>query len=138
MEFHKGTIGSYDEMNDIGIYTELFTKLDGIEIIDEKHPFIYFLRGFTHNEFECDIVHGWYHIETKSMKCIPKQHPSRVGNIIHTAWQAFWENNYYDYDVYIYVYIYYSYSGELYRSNEYEIDKKEFYRDFVKKMVEKI
>jgi hypothetical protein len=134
MEFDKCTINDYDELWEYDVNTELFTKLDGVEIIDEKHPFIYFLKGFTHNEFECDILHGWYHIETKSMKCIPKQHPSGVGNLIHTAWQAFWENNNYDYDVYIY----YNYCGDLYCSNEYETDKKKFYKDLTKRFIGKI
>jgi hypothetical protein len=134
MEFNKYNVSSYDEMSEFSIYTELFTKLDGVEILDEKHPFIYFLRGFTHNEFECDIIHGWYHIESKSMKCITKQHPSGVGNLIHTAWQAFWKNNGYNYDVSIY----YNYCRDLYHSNEYMVDKKMFYKYLTRRLIENI
>ena len=134
MDFTNYMVNGYDDMYDIGVYTELFTKLDGIELIDEKHPFIHFLKGFIHDEFECEIIHGWYHVDSKIMKCIPNQHPSNVGNIIHTAWQQYWKNNNYDFDVYIYG----KYCGELYKSNEYETDKNQFYKDLITRIINKI
>jgi hypothetical protein len=129
MDFQdKQIIGDYDEIYELNIDTKSFTNLDGIEIIDNKHQFISFLKGFTHNMIEIDIDHGWFHIESKTAKfIITKQHPSKVGNIIHLAWQKFWNNNYYDYDVSIYS----KYCGQFYKSNEYEIDKKSFYKDLI-------
>lgn len=128
ISFDKDLIlySSYDYIrnDELDINTEKFNKLDGIEIIDDKHPFISYIRGFVHDSIDIKIIHGWYHIESKTVKFFVGDHPSKYGDIIHLVWQ----NNNDDYDVSIY----YTYCGDLYESNEYDIDNKKAYKKIFK------
>ena len=61
MDFSTYNIYDYDKLTDYNIDTKVFTDLTDVEIIDEKHPFIAFLNGFSHYLTEGEILHGWYH-----------------------------------------------------------------------------
>ena len=133
MEFHINNICDYDKITDL-VETELFTKLDDIEIIDENHPFIHFVKGLTilfDDRIFQNILHGWYHKEIGTAKFLVRN-PSETGNVIVNAWRIFigFENA----DVYIYS----RYCGQIYKSNEYETDKKYFYKKIIKELIDKI
>ena len=112
MDFHDGW---YDTIRDL-VDTKRFTNLDGVEIIDECHPFIYFLNwltAFVGNTISKNILHGWYDKESGTAKFLVI-YPSDVGNVVTHAWRAFIEHE--DADVYIYS----RYCGQIYESNEFE------------------
>ncbi len=131
MEFHSNNISDYDEIQDL-VDTELFTKLDGCEIIDDNHSFIHFFKGmliFIDKTIYQNILHGYYHKESGIAKFIVKK-PSEIGNLIVNAWRLYigYEN--------VDVYIYSRYCGKIYVSNEYEIDEKSFKKYFLKQFIE--
>ena len=132
MDFSPYIINDYDRLDEENIDTELFTKLTDVEIIDDNHKFIAFLNGFTHYLAEGEILHGWYHIPTKTAKFFVKNHPSRYGNLIHWAWQRYWKDeSHYQLPVHIYG----CYWSDLYESNEYDIDKAKCYKDLMKHLL---
>ena len=126
----------YDNIDGI-VDTKTFTVLDNIEIIDENHNFISFLNGFLHNLFNIIILHGWYHKPSNNVKFIIRNHPADVGNIIYFAWQEYIKykeqinNTEYYATVSSNISIYYFDCGRLYKSNEYNIDKNIFYKQFI-------
>ena len=127
MDFSGISVGDYCRIDDENIDTECFRVLTDIEIIDEDHKFIAFLNGFTHFLIEGKIIHGWYHIPTKTAKFLVNTNPSKFGNLIHWAWKRYWKDESYDC---IKVHIYYNHCG-LYDSNEYNIDKNQCYKDLI-------
>jgi hypothetical protein len=130
MEFNTHNILDYDKIRDL-VDTNLFTNLDGVEIIDEGHPFIHFLKGLTvfiDDKIYQNILHGWFHKETATAKFLVTL-PSKVGNFIIYAWKLFIESENAD------VYIYSRYCGQFYKSNEFEVDEKTFYKNFYKKVL---
>lgn len=130
MEFNTHNILDYDEIRGL-VDTNLFTNLDGVEVIDECHPFIHFLKGMTlfmEDKIYQNILHGWFHKETATAKFLVTL-PSEVGNFITHAWRLFIKSENAD------VYIYSGYCGLLYESNEFEVDKKTFYKNFCKNVL---
>lgn len=134
MDFSTYNIYDYDKLIDHNIDTKLFTDLTDVEIIDEKHPFIAFLNGFSHYLTEGEILHGWYHIPTQTAKFYVKSNPSKYGNIIHCAWERYWKAGH----LWLPVHIYGEYCGELYESNEYDIDRPKCYKDLMKHLLTEI
>jgi hypothetical protein len=120
----------YSNYDEIIINDEKTLNMKNLDckIMDENHSFIGFVKGFIHNSIDIDIIHGWYHIESKKAKFIVGDHPSIYGDIIHLAWQKYWNNNGYNYDVSIYS----TYCGQLYESNEFDIDNNKTLKKVIK------
>ena len=135
MSLSNTYLGSYDDMYEIDIYTRNFTKLDGVEIIKsegkEDHPFLHFLRGFSLNLLECDIIHGWFHVKSGNAKFYVTN-SSKSGGLITHAWKEYMRNT--DVDVGIYA----SYCGQLYEPNDFDPYTNSFYKQLVIKIMEKI
>jgi len=135
MSLSNINVRGYDDMYTIGIYTENFTKLDEVEIIKsegkEDHPFLHFLRGFTLNLFECEIIHGWFHVKSGSAKFYVTN-SSKSGSLITHAWKEYIRNP--DVEVSIYSY----YCGELYEANDFDPYANSCYKQIVTKIIEKI
>ena len=129
-------LGTYDDMSDLDLYTNNFTKLDGIEIIKsdstEDHSFLHFLRGFSHGVFDYEIKHGWFHTDTKNAKFYIRGLTSKVGGMITHAWKEYVSDP--DVDVTIYT----SYCGQLYAANDFDTDVTFFYKQLASKIIEKI
>jgi hypothetical protein len=125
-------MSDYDKITDI-IDTKEFTKLDGVEIIDSNHPFMYFIKGFSFldDTMYQNILHGWYHIETGTAKFLVK-YPHETGNIILTAWKLFIKSKSAN------IFIYGRYCGQIYESNEYDISEKSTYKSMIIKLLDKI
>ncbi len=123
----------YDKIRDL-VDTKLFNILDGIEFIDKNHPFTHYLKGLTvlyDDTIYLNILHGWYHKETTTANFLVK-YPGKTGCIILHAWQQFIGSKNAN------VYIYGRYCGAIYESNEYETDIKYFYKNIIKKLVDKL
>jgi hypothetical protein len=132
MEFSEYSINDYDKIEGL-VDTKLFTVLNDIEIIDDNHNFISFLNGFTHNLFQINILHGWYYKPLGIAKFLVRN-PSSEGNIIYFAWQEYLQNKDGENND---VYIYSTYCGDIYLSNEYDIDKNLFYKNLVSELIMK-
>ena len=130
-------ISDYDEMyiDDKIIYTNKFTEnMEQFEIIDANHPFISFLNGFTHNLFDIKIIHGWFHKRFEQAKFYIKE-PAKYGHCVYIAWEKYCKmrnrNN-----IDIKISIYGSYCGNLSESDDFETDEKDFYKMFVKRLID--
>jgi len=138
----------YDKLDDKDIDTENFTKLDGVEIIkseiENNHPFLFFLRGFSHGLWDYEIIHAWFHTDSKIAKFYINN-SSKFGSLITNAWREYissdashrddTEN---EEDEEVEVYIYTRYCGELYDSNEYDPNSRDFYKNLVSRLMDKI
>jgi len=132
-------LGDYDKMDDRDLNTQNFTKLDEIEIIKseekESHPFLHFLRGFSHELFDYEIIHGWTHSKSKNAKFyvrMTRSNNSNIGGLLIHAWRKYVR------DINAEVSIYTAYCGQLYKANDFEIDEAHFYKEFINKMIEKL
>ena len=113
-----------DDKPSININTKKFTDLTDIVILEDDHPFYRFFTGFTHNMYkDYEIYHGYYHVPTGMAKFFV-QNPIKIGNALSIAWKKYINTIYYPS-------IYKSYYGELYKSNEYQIDEKVFYKQLI-------
>ena len=113
-----------DDKPSININTKKFTDLTDIVILEDDHPFYRFFTGFTHNMYkDYKIYHGYYHVPTGMAKFFV-QNPIKIGNALSIAWKKYINTIYYPS-------IYKSYCGELYKSNDYEIDEKVFYKQLI-------
>ncbi len=131
IKFDSNMVSDYDEIYSLNINTKLFTDLKDVEIISLDHPFIHFFRGFVHNSLQNNIIkHGWYHVPTKTAKFYLEYIDQHIGNAIHLAWNTFWEKDNLD------VSIYKSYCGQLYKSNEYDIEKIKFYKELINRFID--
>lgn len=140
----KYRLSDYDQMEikDSIIYTNNFTEnMEQFEEIDEKHPFMIYLLGFTHNLLDINIknIHGWFHKETKKAKFFAG-HPYDSDSLIYIAWSKYckglerMEGIYKDREN-IEISIYRAYCGSLYESNEYEKSEKMFYAMMANKII---
>ena len=113
------------------INTKLFTDLTDIVILEDDHPFYSFFTGFTHNMYEDNkIYHGYYHVPTGIAKFYV-YYSVEIGNALSIAWKKYINTIYYPS-------IYKSYCGELYKSNEYEIDEKVFYKQLINHLMNEL
>ena len=135
----------YDKLEDKDIDTENFTKLDGVEIIRSKsennHPFLHFLKGFSHGLWDYEIIHAWFHIESKIAKFYINN-ASKFGSLITNAWRdyissaASQRDNVEDEEVEVYIYT--TYCGQVYHSNEFDQDSRQFYKGLISRLMDKI
>lgn len=131
MDFHSTNVCDYDKL-DTRVDTRVFTVLDGVEMIDDMHAFMHFLRGMTclaDYTIPLNVLHGWFHKDTETAKFLVRR-PADVACVVVQAWRMFVGTHSAD------VYIYSMSCGELYESNEYEISKKEFYKFIIKKTID--
>lgn len=91
-----------------------------LKLINHNHPFTYFIRGLTYNTFTEEIL-GLCDEKTNKAYFYTKR-PDKYGIVYTYAWKLFLENEESE------VNIYGNYCGEFYLSNEYETDKKYFYK----------
>ena len=89
-----------------------------LKIINQYHPFSYFIRGLTYNTLKEEIL-GFYDENTNKAYFIC-QRADKYGIVYTYAWKLFIENEETE------VNIYSKYCGQFYLSNEYETDKKYF------------
>lgn len=125
---------NYDCFDDFGFYTNGFTeRTDEIEIIEFDNKFFTYLDAIIDLDMVKDkIYHCYYHKETKSMKMIVASSIDRnILNVIYNAWQ---EYSHTCCDVKIYS----TYCNELYILNDYETDKKEYYKYIAKRYIDMI
>ena len=136
--FNNFNVNDYDEIYEVNINTYLFTDLTDIEIIDNKHPFYHYFNGFTHNLYENYIIHGYYHVPTKIVKFYVTN-SCKIGNPLSICWKKYWEHKSENIENIDYnsIYIYENYCGILYKSNDYEMDKNIFYKEFIKQLLDK-
>jgi hypothetical protein len=136
MDFSKIIINDYDKIPGL-VDTELFTKLDGIEIVYENHPFIHFLRGMTFfidPHFYKNIYHGYFHKDTATAKFLVNTNNvdhNNIQDIIMNSWRMFIEFD--NADVIIYSRNY----GQIYEMDYDHNDNnnKIFYKNYMKKIV---
>ena len=117
------------------IETERFTEnLDKIHIMEQDNPFFTYLRGFMHAISEYEIIHAYYHKETKNIKFYVRKSTTPISKLgICEAWKQYNDNDN------LHVTIYHSeYDSYLYECNDYETDSKEFYKHLIKHLIEQI
>jgi len=99
-------------------YEEKYELSLSLKLINQHHPFFYFIRGLTYNIFEEEIL-GYYDEKTNKAYFYTNR-PDKYGIVYTYAWKLFIENEESE------VNIYGKYCGQFYLSNEYETDKKYF------------
>lgn len=120
-------IGAYDEIHNyeknIHVYTQLFTNMDNLSPLNDKHPFVHFFDGFTHKQYKNSILDGFYHIPSKTCNVFVED-PKKVGNALCIAWKKYWEDNNVTMNVFSFS------NGIAHQYNELE-DNKQFYKNMV-------
>lgn len=109
MDLTKYDLSDYDKLFDEKIDTKLFTDLTDVEIINLTNGFVIFLNGFSDYLIEEEILHGWYHIPTKTAKFLVKSNARKFRNMILLAWQRYWEDESSN------IHIYTQFRGSLYK-----------------------
>lgn len=134
LDYIYNSKNEYDCFDDFGFYTNGFTEnTDEIEMIEYNHNFFTYLDAIIDLDIIKDeIYHCYYHKETKNMKMIISSGiNSNILNVIYNAWQ---EYSHIECDVYIYS----TYCNELYLLDNYETDKKEYYKYIAKRYINMI
>jgi hypothetical protein len=139
----------YDELDDIK--TKGFTEnVENLTVISENDPFFTFLAGFMHNIDEVDevdevcekyklkdkIIHGYYHTTHKNAKILLNSGVSPLQkSAIHHAWKAYIVSEVRAADIDIYGC---EYGYHIYKCDDYEKDATFFYKEVIKRMVDKL